>query len=97
MLDSGDTKRAWFATARLRQSSPPHLNQVESGPAQTLQAWREESMYAGDTDWLFASRRAKGKVPRSAGVAARDYLRPSAVKAGVIPRHFKVLCRYQDE
>ena len=35
---------------------------------------------------MFASDRAKGKRPRPAGVAGQDYLRPAAVKAGVIPR-----------
>lgn len=42
------------------------------------------SLRAG-TDWIFASHHKKGLVPRSAGVLGQDYLRPAAVKAGVIP------------
>ena len=38
---------------------------------------------------MFASRRAKGKIPRSASIAAQDYLRPAAVTAGVIPDGYK--------
>src|SRR4051794_1989813 len=37
----------------------------------------------------FASRKAKGKIPRAASIAAQDYLRPAAVKAGVIPKGYK--------
>jgi integrase len=43
---------------------------------------------SGDDDWVFASARAKGKTPRSAGVAGQDYLRPAAIKAGVIPKGY---------
>ena len=66
------------------------MTQVAMHPAlaQALQEWRRESSYSGDTDWIFASARAKGKTPRSAGVAGQDYLRPAAVKAGVIPKGY---------
>jgi len=37
-------------------------------------AWRRESRYSRDSDWVFASDRAKGRTPRSAGVAGQDYL-----------------------
>jgi len=57
--------------------------------AQALQEWRRESSYSKDNDWIFASAHAKGKIPRSAGVAGQDYLRPAAVKAGVIPKGYK--------
>ena len=53
-----------------------------------LQAWRRESRYARDTDWVFASDRAKGKTPRTASTAGQDYLRPAAVKGGVIPEGY---------
>ncbi|MBN9614935.1 MAG: site-specific integrase [Acidobacteriales bacterium] len=31
----------------------------------------------------------KGKKPRAAGVAGQDYLRPAAVRAGVIPKDYQ--------
>jgi hypothetical protein len=47
------------------------MTQVVMHPAlaQALQAWRRESLYHRDSDWVFASARTKGKTPRSAGVA----------------------------
>lgn len=53
--------------------------------SQAMEAWRRESRYARESDWVFASSRMKGKAPRSAGVAGQDYLRPAAVKGGAIP------------
>ena len=57
--------------------------------AQALQVWRRESCYTMDDDWVFASRKSQGKIPRSASVAAQDYLRPAAITAGVIPEGYK--------
>lgn len=67
------------------------MTQVVMHPAlaEALQKWRRESLYSQDSDWVFASARSKGKTPRSAGVAGQDYLRPAAVKAGVIPKGYK--------
>ena len=57
--------------------------------AQALQVWRRESCYSMDDDWVFASRKSLGKIPRSASIAAQDYLRPASVTAGVIPEGHK--------
>jgi integrase len=57
-----------------------------------LREWQQQTIYAARADWLFASSRLKGKKPRVANMLAEDYLRPTAVKAGVIteddPRRF---------
>lgn len=67
------------------------LTQVAMHPAlgEALNAWRRESIYSHDSDWVFASKKTKGKTPRSAGVAVQDYLRPAAVKAGAIPAGYR--------
>jgi integrase len=39
---------------------------------------------AKDADWVFASVKANGRIPRAASTCGKDYLRPSAVKAGVL-------------
>ena len=57
--------------------------------AEALKGWRRETPYHRDTDWVFASFKAKGRIPRSAGIAGQDYLRPAAVKAGVIPDGYR--------
>jgi site-specific recombinase XerD len=49
-----------------------------------LQTWREQSLYPKDTDWMFPSLKLKGKKPRTASRVSQNYLRPAAVKAGVI-------------
>jgi len=43
-------------------------------------------LYFGDSDWVFASIKAKGRIPRTASICAQDYLRPAAIKAGVITK-----------
>lgn len=62
------------------------MNQVL---AEALQDWRGESLYHEDENWIFASSKAKGKIPRSASICAQDYLRPASIKAGVIPEGYK--------
>jgi integrase len=52
--------------------------------AEAMQGWRRETLYHRDSDWVFASYKMKGKIPRCGSVAAADYLRPAAVKAGVL-------------
>jgi integrase len=48
-----------------------------------LRSWREQSLYSKDTDFVFPSLRARGRVPLSASVFVADHLRPAAKKAGV--------------
>lgn len=51
--------------------------------AHHLHEWHAQTPYAKDTDFVFASFKAHGKVPLSASVFVCDYLRPAAIKAGV--------------
>jgi integrase len=57
--------------------------------ADAMSAWRAETIYASDSDWVFASARSHGKRPREGGIMAADYLRPAAIKAGVVGADFK--------
>jgi integrase len=52
--------------------------------AEAMQEWRRETLYHRDTDWVFASYKMGGKIPRCGSVAAADYLRPAAVASGVL-------------
>jgi integrase len=45
---------------------------------------------AKDTDFVFPSVRLKGKRPLSASIMVQKYLRPAAVKAGIIKEGEKV-------
>lgn len=49
-----------------------------------LAAWRKESMYAKDDDYIFASEKLSGSQPRSGSQLVEDYIRPAAIRTGVI-------------
>jgi hypothetical protein len=49
-----------------------------------LLAFRRETTYAQEEDWIFASVRTKGATPRVGNMLVRDYLYPAAVRAGVL-------------
>ncbi len=52
--------------------------------ARYLRAWRSQTVFAADTDSIFASHKTRGRSPRVANMLASDDLRPAAVKAGVL-------------
>ena len=54
------------------------------GLSPALVAWRRETTYAQEEDWIFASVRTKGATPRVGNMLVRDYLYPAAVRAGVL-------------
>jgi integrase len=51
--------------------------------ARFLRAWRAQTPFASDGDFVFPSLKAAGRVPLSASVFVADHLRPAAKKAGV--------------
>ena len=52
-----------------------HINQVDFRGCVTF------------ADWVFPSFRLKGRQPRVANMLVEDYLRPAAVKAGILSSH----------
>jgi hypothetical protein len=46
-------------------------------------AWRQESMYTGATDWVWASPQKKGKQPLWLSTIMRYYIQPAARRAGI--------------
>jgi len=83
-------RRGWSKGKETAGKNDISMADVAMHPAlaEALQAWRRETRYANDSDWVFASDRAKGRKPRSACSASKDYLRPAAVKAGVIAKDY---------
>ena len=84
-------RRGWSKGRETAGKTKESMTQVAMHPdlAKALLVWRRETMYHRETDWVFASTMTKGRTPRSAGVAGQDYLRPAAVKAGVIPAGYR--------
>lgn len=46
--------------------------------------WNRWTPYSQPSDWVFPSIRLKGKQPRVANMLVEDYLRPAAMKAGIL-------------
>jgi integrase len=84
-------RRAWSKGKETDGKNVSSMTQVPLHPvlAQCLLDWRKESLYFKDSDWVFASIKAKGRIPRTASICAQDYLRPAATKAGVISESYK--------
>jgi len=69
----GDTK-----TEASRKPVPLHFSVV-----QYLKAWRKESPYAAETDFLFPSLRREGKQPLSPDTLLKKVIRPAVERAGI--------------
>jgi integrase len=87
-----EVKRAYvwaqFKAPKSRASKAPvPMHPILAG---FLMAWREATPFAKDNDYVFPSFRLKGKKPLSASIMAQKYLRPAAVKAGVIKEDERV-------
>ena len=54
--------------------------------AEFMRAWQELTLYPQPQDWVFPSLKLGGRKPRAANMLVEDYLRPAAVKAGVIAK-----------
>jgi len=52
--------------------------------ASYMQQWKQQTPYSQPGDWIFASAKLKGRQPRVANMLVADYLRPAAVRAGVL-------------
>lgn len=81
-------QRAWSKGKETRGKTEAAMKPVAMHPAlgAYLRTWRNETAYSKDRDWIFASRREKGRVPRAASTCGKKYLRPAAVKAGVLAK-----------
>lgn len=68
------------AKTRLSKSSV----EMHSLLAAVLKSWQQQTLYSKPEDYVFASYKLGGKKPRVGSMIVEDYLRPAAVKAGVI-------------
>jgi integrase len=69
----GDTK-----TEASRKPVPLHPSVVKC-----LQAWRKESPYPGDDDFILPSVRLQGKQPLSPDTLLKKIIRPAVIRAGI--------------
>ena len=55
-----------------------------NGLATLMEAWRAETIYSSDTDFIFPSIKLGGRQPRTGGIMVTDYIHPAAVAADVL-------------
>ena len=79
-------RRTWIASKVGKPKSPASKAPVPMHPllAGFMQDWYQATPYSQSGDWVFASARMKGKQPRSASILVEDYVRPAAVKVGIL-------------
>ena len=78
--------RGWSKGVETEGKNPGSMTSVAMHPALAayLKEWRQASLYAHESHWVFPSTDAKGHIPRAASTMAKKYLRPAAVSAGVL-------------
>jgi integrase len=81
-------RRSWTRGKVGRTKTEASATYVALGPAlaQVLLDWRQQTPYANDEDWVFASPRKRGKQPPVANMLVEDYLRPAAVQVGILTK-----------
>jgi len=79
-------RRAWSKGKLTCGKTRGSMKPVPMHPALAdyLNEWRSMTRYSKDSDWVFASVKENGRIPRSASICGKDYLRPAAVAGGVI-------------
>ncbi len=79
-------RRAWSKGAVTEGKTYASMKPMPMHPilASYLREWQVESTYNKPGDWVFASTKSKGKVPRDANMVGKDYLRPAAIAAKVL-------------
>jgi len=55
--------------------------------AEFMFRWKRKTPYSQPSDWVFPSLKLKGQQPRLANMLVEDYLRPAAVKVGILSSH----------
>ena len=49
-----------------------------------IASWKRASMYTADDDYVFPSIKLDGEKPRTATMLVQDYIRPAAIRAGIL-------------
>jgi len=55
--------------------------------AEFMLRWKRNTPYSQPGDWVFPSFKLKGQQPRVDNMLVEDYLRPAAVKVGILSSH----------
>jgi integrase len=82
------TIRETFVHLKMQEGAKTKLSRSRVEAPQllldALVAWKRETIYADEHDFVFPSEKLHGNQPRSASQLVEDYIRPAAIAAGVI-------------
>lgn len=80
--------RQTFVHSRLQEGAKTKASRAKVEAPQllldVLAEWRKQTLYHEDDDFVFPSEKLSGTQPRSASMLVEDYLRPAALKSGVL-------------
>ena len=81
-----EIRRTWIKGKIGKPKSPESEAAMPMSPilASCLREWQTTTRYAKPSDWVFASKKTKGRTPRVGNMIVADYLYPAAVEAGVL-------------
>jgi Phage integrase family len=82
--------RRAYVWGRFKEAKSKASNPCSHASAAGRLAWREKTTYSAEGLFVFPSTRLKGAKPLSASILVQKYLRPAAVKAGVIREGQKI-------
>jgi len=90
-----DLDKGWFrlerglvreGVTRLKTRASRKPMEMHPALAELLRAWRKQTPYSRDQDWVFASEYTRGERPYWPDTAMKSHVRPAAVKAGLTKR-----------
>jgi integrase len=80
--------RQTYVRATLQEGAKTRLSrsrvEVPHLALSVLAAWKRESMYSAEDDFVFPSIKLAGKKPRTGTMLVQDYIRPAAIRAGIL-------------
>jgi integrase len=81
-------KRGYVSKSETKMKTKASRKGMEMLPAlaAALLAWRDETPYNQEDDWVFASPFTNGKRPYWPDSALKDHIKPAAAKAGITKR-----------
>lgn len=79
-------RRTWLGNQIGQPKTKASSQPVAMGAllADIVRQWQKETSYSKPQDWVFPSARLHGRKPRTGSVMAQQYLRPAAVKLGIL-------------
>jgi integrase len=79
-----DARGSTARSAKPKTKASSHPVAMGSVLADIMRQWQKETPYSKPQDWVFPSFRLHGRKPRTGSIMAQDYLRPAAVRAGIL-------------